>query len=92
MASVSVLITDQFRVPLAEPDWMEPETGVLACGVMRFVPDLKFPTERGPPEESETARLEPPVAVELVIVPLTPTVVPTRALVTPPVVIVKVVA
>ena len=92
IALLSVLITDQVCVPAVEPAEIEPETDVLACGAREFVPEPKFDTERAPPEESAMARFEPPVGVELVIVPLTPTVVPTRALVTPPVVIVKVVA
>jgi hypothetical protein len=91
MALVSVLMTDQVREPEVNPVWIEPETAVLACGATELVPEPRFVTERTPPEESAIARFEPPVGVELVIVPLAPTVVPTRALVTPPVVIVKVV-
>ena len=92
IALLSVLITDQVCEPVADPAEIEPETVVLDCGARGFVPEPRFVTVRTPPEESEIARFEPPVGVELVIVPLTPTVLPTRALVTPPVVIVKVAA
>jgi hypothetical protein len=84
-------MTNQPCVPEVNPVWIEPETVVEAYGATELVPEPRFVTERTPPEESAMARLEPPVGVELVIVPLAPTVVPTRALVTPPVVIVKVV-
>ena len=92
MALVSVLTTDQVWVPVADPAWIVPETAVLACGATDDVPESRFVTERTPPEESEMARFEAPAWVELVIEPLTPTVVLTRARVTVPVVIVKVVA
>ena len=91
-ALASVLITDQVFAPANEPAWIEPETAVLACGARELVFDPRFVTNRAPPEESEIDRFEPPGAIELVIVPLTPTVVSTSALVTPPVVIGKVVA
>ena len=89
---LSVLITDQVCEPVADPAEIEPETVVLDCGARGFVPEVKLVADKTPPEESKIARLEPPVGVELVIVPLTPTLVPTSALVTPPVVIVKVAA
>ena len=92
MALLSVLMTDQVRVPVADPAWIEPDTAVLACGATELVPDVRFVIERIPPDESAMERFEPPVGVELVIVPLTPTIVLTRALVTVPVVIVNVVA
>lgn len=88
---VSVLTTDQPCVPELNPVWIVPETVVEACGATEFVPEPRLPTVSVPPEESTTARFEPPAWVELVIEPLTATVVPTSARVTVPVVIVNVV-